>query len=237
MREVNTASACVSRMIWALQNEERVTAEPGGQGECPCCRGDVLAKCGSIVTWHWAHKADDCDTWHEPESEWHIGWKRRFPEDWQEVVVGNHRADVKTPKLVVELQASSISAETIQEREQHYRNMVWLLRGEDFKDNLSIRNPVGKCSQCGTREEIYADLDGCWKCGGSIQPREGYITFRWRWPRKSWWSAQMPVVIDTGDGLLLVKKLHANTPCGGWGVWITETEFLTRCGATCTTYA
>lgn len=194
-------------MIWALQNAERVTAEPGGRGECPCCRGDVMAKCGSIVVWHWAHKADDCDPWHEPESEWHIRWKRRFPDDWQEVVIGNHRADVKTPKLVVELQASSISAEEIKEREQHYRNMVWLLRGDDFKDNLWLRQ------------------------------RAGFMSFRWRWPRKSWWSAQMPVVIDTGDGLLLVKKLHANTPCGGWGVWITETEFLTRCGMTCPAYA
>lgn len=189
-------------MIWALQNAERVTAEPGGLGQCPCCRSDVLAKCGSIVTWHWAHKVDDCDSWYEPESEWHIGWKQRFPDDWQEVVIRNHRADIKTPKLVVELQATSISAEEIKARERHYKNMVWLLRGEDFKANLSLRQ------------------------------RDGFMSFRWRWPRKSWWSAQMPVVIDTGERLLHVKKLYANTPCGGWGVWITETEFLRRCGMT-----
>lgn len=217
-------------MIWAIQNERRVTAEPGESAQCPCCQSSVMAKCGSIVAWHWAHKADDCDPWHEPESEWHIGWKRKFPSEWQEVVIGNHRADVKTPKLVVELQASSISSEEIQERERHYRNMVWMLRGADFKDNLHIRKPAGICSQCGKREQpLYSPIK-CWKCGGMINPRDGFVTFSWRWPRKSWWSARMPMVIDTGDGLLHVKKLHQNTPCGGWGVWITEAEFLTRCG-------
>lgn len=187
-------------MIWALKNSVRVTAKPGEYGECPCCCSKVIAKCGSIVTWHWAHEVNDCDPWHESESAWHIRWKRRFPADWQEVVIGNHRADVKTPKLVVELQASNISAEEIQERERYYRNLVWLLRGEDFQDNLKLRE------------------------------RNDFLTFRWKWPRKSWWSAQMPIVIDTDEGLLLVKKLHANMPCGGWGIWITETEFLTRCG-------
>jgi competence protein CoiA len=187
-------------MHWALKNGERTTAQPGLRAQCPGCRGEVLAKCGSIVVWHWAHLADDCDTWNEPESAWHLGWKQRFPDDWQEVVLGNHRADVKTPKLVVELQASSISPEEIQARERHYRNMVWLLRGGDFEDNLCIRQ------------------------------RDGYLSFRWKWPRKSWWSAKMPIVIDTRAGLLYVRKLHHETPCGGWGIWISENEFLGRCG-------
>ncbi len=173
---------------------------------CPCCLADLVPKCGSIITWHWAHKVDDCDSWYETESEWHIGWKNKFPEEWQETVIGCHRADVKTPKLVVELQASAISAEEIQEREMHYRNMVWLLKGEDFKDNMWFRF------------------------------RGNFWSFRWKWPRKTWWSARMPIVIDTGDGeesgtrLFLVRKLHGNLPCGGWGDFITEDEFLTRCG-------
>lgn len=188
-------------MIWAIHNNERKLAGPGERGICPCCKGEVMAKCGEIVSWHWAHKADDCDQWHEPESEWHLAWKRKFPAEWQEIVIGNHRADVKTPKLVVELQASCISADEIREREAHYKNMVWLLRGDDFRDNLSLRK------------------------------REGYLSFRWRWPRKSWWAASAPIVIDLTYGLLHVKKLHAHTPCGGWANEITLHEFMTRCGA------
>ena len=160
-----------------------------------------MAKCGPLVAWHWAHETKDCDPWYEPESEWHLQWKGRFPPDWQEVSVGGHRADVRTPTLVVELQASAISAEDISAREAHYGNMIWLLRGEDFKDNLRLRK------------------------------RDGYMTFRWLWPRKTWWCARKPLLVDMGDGrLFLVKKLHPKTPCGGWGVWVTEAEFFKWCG-------
>jgi hypothetical protein len=160
----------------------------------------VVAKCGDVVCWHWAHTAKDCDPWHEPESEWHLRWKRKFPIEWQEVVIGNHRADVRTPKLVVELQASCISPGEIREREAHYRNMVWLLRGQDFSDNLHLRE------------------------------RNGYLSFRWLWPRKSWWSARSPIVIDLGIKIIHIRKLHADTPCGGWACEISEQQFMARCG-------
>jgi competence protein CoiA len=189
-------------MLWASHDGERIGACPGAKAVCPCCKGTVLAKCGSIVTWHWAHEAAECDPWYEPESEWHIKWKRRFPVEWQEIVVGRHRADVKTPRLVVELQSSCISAEEIKERERYYRDMVWLLRGADFADNLSLRQ------------------------------RDGYLTFRWRWPRKSWWAATMPLIIDLPGSMIEVRKLYNAVPCGGWAKELTEEQFMARCGAT-----
>jgi hypothetical protein len=191
-----------SQMQFAIVGDRRRAASRHLHGKCPSCGGGVVAKCGSIVAWHWAHESADCDPWNEPESDWHVEWKRKFPDDWQEVVIGSHRADVKTPKLVVEFQASSISAEEIQQREQHYGNMVWLLRGEDFRKNLRFRK------------------------------RDGFYTFRWMWPRKSWFAARMPIVIALGgeEPLFHVKKLHDGVPCGGWGCEMTEVEFLRRCG-------
>lgn len=189
-------------MQFAVVEDRRIEASPYLSGSCPCCGGAVVAKCGSIVSWHWAHESADCDSWSEPESEWHLHWKRMFPSAWREVVIGKHRADVKTPKLVVEFQASPISMEEVQERERFYGNMVWLLRGDDFKSNISFRN------------------------------REGFWTFRWKWPRKSWWAAKMPIVISFGNDLFHVKKLHSHTPCGGWGVRMETREFLNRCGLT-----
>jgi competence protein CoiA len=118
-------------------------------------------------------------------------WKRNFPSDWQEVVMGCHRADIKTPTMVVEFQASSISQEEIRERENFYGRMVWILKGGDFEDNLQLRQ------------------------------REGFVSFRWKWPRKSWWSARAPIFIDLNDCILHVKKLYDNVPCGGWGTIIT----------------
>lgn len=62
-------------MLYALEDGEHRTARPQRGGKCPGCSGDLIAKCGEINAWHWAHRANDCDPWHEPESEWHIGWK------------------------------------------------------------------------------------------------------------------------------------------------------------------
>jgi competence CoiA-like predicted nuclease len=28
----------------------------------------MIAKCGRIYIWHWAHDGSDCDPWHEPEA-------------------------------------------------------------------------------------------------------------------------------------------------------------------------
>jgi competence CoiA-like predicted nuclease len=191
-------------MQWALPNpqtENRVAASPQDRAFCPCCHDVVIAKCGTLVTWHWAHKAFDCDPWYEPESQWHLDWKSKFPAHFQEVVVGCHRADIKTSRLVVELQASCISPEEIYEREHFYSAMLWLLKGEDFAKNMSLR------------------------------PKERYTTFRWKWPRRSWWNASKPIIVDfLPRGLFWLRKVYPNVPCGGWGTWLTEQAFFNWCG-------
>lgn len=188
-------------MKWAIQKNERITAYPQAKAKCPACSGDVIAKCGDIMQWHWAHKAADCDPWSEPESQWHRSWKQKFPDEWQEVVVGNHRADVKTPIKVLEIQASSISAGEIRAREIHYGNMAWLLKGDDFLDNMELRR----------KGNIY--------------------TFRWKHPRKSWWNAKRQIFIDHPYGIFKIGKIHPQVPCGGWGKMITDDQFLDICGA------
>jgi hypothetical protein len=130
-------------------NGLRVPASPKERGKCPCCGAPVVAKCGKIVSWHWSHLAKDCDPWYEPESEWHRDWKALFPEDWREVVVGPHRADIKTPKGVIEFQASSISPDEIEERENFYGKMIWVIKadGLDLEEKLS---PVARCRYYGS---------------------------------------------------------------------------------------
>lgn len=188
-------------MFWALNGSQKVEPTPAAKALCPCCGTEVLAKCGSINQWHWAHVISDCDQWSEPESEWHRGWKACFPEEWQEVVVGNHRADVKTPNLIIEFQASAISESEIEARESHYKKMIWVLRGEDFDENFIVRR------------------------------KKDFETFRWKHPRKSWWAARCPILIDLGDQMFNVKKIYQNVPCGGWGRAMSKIEFLTRCKA------
>jgi competence protein CoiA len=179
----------------------RILASPKARAICPGCDGEVIAKCGDEKVWHWAHKAYDCDLWHENESEWHAGWKDRFPSTWQEVLIPPHRADVKTPKLVLELQASPISCYEIREREEFYKNMVWLINARDFWPNMRVVN------------------------------HGGWLGFHWRWPRRSWCAAHSPIVLDTGEGLFHLRKLH-NDGAGGWGQWIDDRNFMSRCGST-----
>lgn len=188
-------------MIWAKKDGYRIKPSPGAKASCPACGGDVIAKCGNILAWHWAHSSLDCDTWHEPESDWHIQCKQRFPSDWQEVVIGTHRADVKTPHGVVEFQASSISPDDIAARESFYGKMLWVIKADELV----------------AKEQI------------NFRKKDGYHTFRWKHPRKSWWQSGRPKYMDIGKGWIFrVGKIHDDTPCYGWGKMIPSGIFWER---------
>jgi hypothetical protein len=122
----------------------RLEPTPKGKGLCPACGAPVIAKCGEILTWHWSHLTKDCDPWYEPESAWHRQWKEKFPSEWREVVVGRHRADVKTPIGIIEFQASCISPGEIQERENFYQTMAWVIKADAF-DLEPILSPHARC--------------------------------------------------------------------------------------------
>lgn len=233
-------------MILAKLNGERIYAEPKKSALCPFCNEEVISKCGRVKIWHWAHKnLEECDLWSEGESEWHLNWKDKFPKEQQEVIIEKeiqktkekrykefkkHIADIYLPHkmLVIELQNSSISPEIIIEREKFYENMIWLINGKSFCKGMQLRN------------------------------KKGLITFRWKNPPKSWWFATKPIYIDFSDiqeeewknfsgndymgyppsskkvademkrDIFLIKKLHSNIPCGGYGVMITKEEFIEK---------
>ena len=159
-------------MRYALVDGTRTLAAPGLRGLCPGCRGDVIAKCGEIIQWHWSHVSAECDSWGDGESDWHIGWKDRFPPELQEVFMGEHRADVKGACGVLEVQASPISTETIQEREEFYGEMAWMLKGEDFMKNFDIHHVGG---------HVYR--------------------FAWARPRLSWQFSSRRIYIDFPFGI------------------------------------
>jgi hypothetical protein len=122
-------------------NGLKILATPEVQGAtCPACGANVRAKCGNLNVWHWAHiNTEDCDTWSEPEGEWHLGWKEVFPQDWREVVIGEHRADIRTiGGLVIELQHSSITPEVIAEREHFYENMIWIFDATEYVERCEV---------------------------------------------------------------------------------------------------
>lgn len=112
----------------------RITASPGATGRCPQCESPMQPKCGQIVIHHWAHHArDDCDPWSEPESQWHLGWKRRLAQAGAHVEVTRksgelwHRADAAAGDWTLELQHSTLSIVDAWQRERFYGpRLAWL---------------------------------------------------------------------------------------------------------------
>ncbi|MBL4795978.1 MAG: hypothetical protein JKY50_01040 [Oleispira sp.] len=114
---------------------------------CPHCGNPVIAKCGPIKVNHWAHKSRrNCDSWWEPETQWHRSWKDEFPNDWQEVSRRDesgelHIADVLTPEgLALEFQHSPISREEVEARIGFHKNICWVVDGLRLKNSLKEFN-------------------------------------------------------------------------------------------------
>jgi hypothetical protein len=125
------------------ENDKPIWPSKGVSGFCPLCKSVVHSKTGDVNTWHFAHKAFECDKWKENESDWHIRWKTWFGLDNCEKVVGEHRADIVVDDTVIEIQNSSISQEDAIKREDYYiskgYNFIWILNGHRFSKNFSFR--------------------------------------------------------------------------------------------------
>lgn len=191
-------------MIWARDycDRVRIRPTPDARGLCPTCGSELIAKCGHIKQWHWAHRSgSDCDTWAEGETSWHYGWKCAFPDEWQEVNIrGLHRADIMTKYgVVLELQHSSISVEEIQERERFYGfKMKWIIDGGPFLERIRFHR------------------------------RDGFWAFYWKHARLTWTFAKREVFIDVRDGNLF--QIRKNYGSRGWGQFISREEMLRKLG-------
>jgi Competence protein len=192
---------------------ERIRAIHGVIAFCPNCKESLIPKCGKINVHHFSHKGEnDCDVWGE-ESDWHRSWKSLFPTNTQEKWIGEHRADIQlSTGRVIEFQASPIDTSTIEEREEFYKDMIWVLNGHDFDSNFELRK------------------------------KGGYFTFRWKYPRSSWSYAQSPIFIDFSESpwfyyqakeegwynreIFLIKKIYFSKYCGGWGIMMSKNDFL-----------
>ncbi len=123
-------------MKFALVNGQHQEPQPNLLGECPGCGNPMIARCGEVRVWHWAHRGRrHCDAWWENEKQWHRDWKGQFPVDWQEIVHHaedgeRHIADVKTDAgWVIEFQHSYIKPEERRSREGFYPKLIWVVDG------------------------------------------------------------------------------------------------------------
>lgn len=214
-------------MLYALRDEVKTLATPGDRANCPACSGEVIAKCGDINIWHWAHKDTvDCDTWHEPETKWHLAWKSMFPSSWAEVPVikygKKHIADIIRPDgLVIEFQHSPISPDQIRSREIFYQNMIWVFDIQECAE----QHPSGGCVWTG--DHLHHFTEARFEVRRNIN--KNYWTFRWKHPRKHVACTTSDCYLDIGNGLFQLKKMYIDEPpYGGWGYKVNMIDFLAR---------
>jgi competence protein CoiA len=143
-------------MKFALVDGQRQEAQPGLSGKCRSCEQPMIARCGEVRVWHWAHKRKSplCDRWWENETEWHRNWKDQFPDHWQEIVHPaendeRHIADVRTDHgWVIEFQHSPIKPEERRARDSFYKKLVWVVNAARLEGD---RAQFDKALETGTR--------------------------------------------------------------------------------------
>lgn len=179
-----------------LFDKNRQQPTPAARSTCPSCDTPLIAKCGEINMWHWAHESlIECDPWYEGISLWHINWQNQVKESCREVVVGKHRADIKLSNgKVFEIQRSIISVGDIAARESHYQDMAWIFDASAFQHNLHIKEKVSK----------YGNT---------------YWSGRWKRPRRSILTCKIfPIYFDLGNEIFRINgfnKYHGSS--GEWG--------------------
>jgi competence CoiA-like predicted nuclease len=139
-------------MKFALVDDLKQEALSSGErGVCICCGSETVAHCGKFNVHHWKHKTiQECDTWYEPETEWHRNWKNYFPESFQEVVKYDsktgekHIADIFNPlrALTIEFQHSPISHDEIVSRENFHSKLIWVVDVKPYISNIFFHKDI-----------------------------------------------------------------------------------------------
>ena len=221
-------------MLYALVNGVKSEATPNGKALCPFCDHKMIAKCGEFVSWHWAHeRAANCDSWYQPETEWHRKWKAVFGKDNCEIILNKdgikHIADIKTIHgCVIELQNSPINYEKLIEREDFYGpDMIWIINGIQFADNFKILPIHGLEYDTYTPEfDRFAKMHG-FTPNYSSEKNTG--RFEWKRPKKVWSLAGANVYIDFGNEFLFkINKWSSDSK--GIGDQISKKQFISNHG-------
>lgn len=192
-------------------NKDIVDAVSGERGICPLCGADMVAKVGEVRVPHWSHVGKRvCDDWYQPKGPWHLYWQNKFPKDWQEVVVlrgcEKHIADIKTSyDAVVEVQWSPITPEEINERENFYKNMLWIVGMNRIDSDRRVK-------LCINEGISPLDIEG-------FRIRKIYYASRLNEAQYKWFECSRPVFLDFGtepDRLDATDDLYFIVPGDKW---------------------
>jgi competence CoiA-like predicted nuclease len=199
-------------MLLAHSEKTLIPPTKNTTAHCPLCKSQVVSKCGEINIHHWAHKKNEgCDSWSEPETYWHKSWKESFPIENREVVIEKygkkHFADLYTyDDIVIELQNSSISSDTIKERENFYgKKLLWIINGGRFRDNITIHKNerIEEMLFKKNSDYPYREITLSNENINEYLNTSNRFTFNWRYPIRSWVKSRRPVFIDINEDYML----------------------------------
>jgi hypothetical protein len=243
-------------MQYALIDNIRSIPEKGKTGICIGCGREVISKCGNIKVHHWAHKkSEDCDSWSEPETEWHREWKNKFPETYREVIFHDpktnecHRADIHTNSgVTIEFQNSPISTQELKSREDFYSKLIWVVNGQKFKGTFTfdrnIPNPtdplLANFEMQGMvyfkKEDILdseEDFFPLYQVYGSNDPglkdlklSDIHFAFTWKSKHKVWFDSNASVFLDFGHDFLYWLRKRDQLIGPFWYVQVVKKEYF-----------
>lgn len=157
-------------------DEKRISIDEytdGMQGLVFCADGHpLIAKRGTVVSHHFAHKIGCSCICSDNKGEWHVAMQDRAHRDVQEIRMYNsegklqHIADVCIPgKYVLEYQHSPMDEKTMREREIFYTSqgyhLVWIFHVPSWEYKIQKRN--GNIVQLKYRQGPKYPLFGSYK--------------------------------------------------------------------------
>lgn len=123
--------------VWKWQGEESL---------CPDCQGQLIARRGDIVVWHWAHHArlQGRQICGHSESEWHLRMKLAYLnfQDWEievPIQVGGRKLRLDARSKRTEQIREFVHSLSPYYVEKHYLlktnncKVLWIFDGEEFR--------------------------------------------------------------------------------------------------------
>jgi len=132
------------------ESKERVLPTPHSHAFCPLCQFPLVAKCGSVNIWHWAHTFNSNCPGAKLETAWHRRMKEKFPPNQCEIIVKNDLgvviADVYIPETNTmhefDFKNQLTSEEIIKKNCIYARsgyNVMWTFHIDDESNNRLTR--------------------------------------------------------------------------------------------------
>jgi len=197
--------------IALTKDGQRVSAKPEVVAFCQNCGEEVVAKCGEINIWHFAHKTTNDCFGGEGESLWHEYWKGMFPEECREFLrydkyLEYKIADVAYCEIVLEYQTNLPDVDEIEFRQEFWQDL-------GYKFKWVIKN----------NDQFFKHLK-------KISVEDVYNVYKFKRPIKKFAYLNTPFYIDLENGFLIkiFKVIVENYGTYIHGKWIKRDNIITE---------